>query len=451
MRNLITITLVVIVFALISCADDFLDVNRDKKVVIPRTIEDYQSLLDFVTVMNTNAGFLLGEISSDDYYLRPERWAQIPTVTDKNGYIWEPELYQGEESYDWNRSYSRVLYANTVLEGLETLDNKSDEMGRNVKGTALFHRSYAFYLLSALFSDVYRKESAATELGIPLKVGTDITVHVPRATIQETYDKIVGDLKLAVSLLPERTDLKIRPNKAAAYSLLARCFLQMDDFANAFLYSDSAFVTSDGLLNYNDINMSPTFPFPRYNKEVIFADVNANSIAISSSYLNVDTNLYGSYDEADLRKDGFFYDYAGNKAFRGSYDGSSRFFIGLTTGEMLLIRAEASLRLGNDSKASEDLNTLLQHRYKTGQFERVDLTDHADLLSKILLEKRKETVFRGVRWTELKRLNKDPKTNTILKRVINNDRYELKPNDNRYIMPIPDNAINLGGIQQNER
>ena len=436
-----------------SCSNDFLDMNRNKKVIVPNSVEDYQAILDYLTIMNTGAGFILGEISTDDYYIHSEKWEQIPTVLDKNGYVWARDIFEGENSYDWNRSYARVLYANTVLEGLEKLKetHEKDILLNNVKGSSLFHRSYAFYHLSILFSDVYRKGTGNESLGIPLRETSDISKSIKRATVQEGYDKIIKDLKLSVILLPDETTLKIRPNKASAQALLARCFLQIEDYQNAFLYADSAFKFTSGLMDYNDINVDLSYPFPRYNKEVIFSDVNANSIAISSSYLNVDTTLYNSYDDLDLRKKGFFYNYAGNRAFKGSYDGSSLFFTGLTSSEMLFIRAESNLRLGNSEKALEDLNLLMKNRYQKGKFADIIILDRDQLLKKILVEKRKETIFRGIRWSDLRRLNKDPNTSTVLKRNIRGEIYELLPNDKRYIMPIPDIAVNIGALQQNER
>jgi hypothetical protein len=77
--------------------------------------------------------------------------------------------------------------------------------------------------------------------------------------------------------------------------------------------------------------------------------------------------------------------------------------------------------------------------------------DAEDALRKVLLERRKELVFRAIRWTDLRRLNKDPRFATTLRRVVLGQEYLLPPNDNRYVYPIPTNEIEASGVPQNPR
>lgn len=451
MKTFINRVAIIIILLSSACNEAFLDLNRNKKMVVPNSIEDYQALLDYATIMNTGAGYTLAETSTDDYYVPSDMWEQMSSASAKNAYIWNADIYEGEQGYDWNRAYSRVMYANTVIEGLEKLQDKESQSWRNVKGAALFYRSYAFYLLSTLFSETYKTETASMDLGIPLRLSSDISIKYERATVEESYNRIIDDLKRAALILPLKSDLKIRPTKAAAHGILARCYLQMNDYENAFLYADSSFKASGDLMDYNEIDVTAPYPFPRYNKEVIFSDVSAITTPISRTHLNVDSGLYNAYDDLDLRKTGFFYVYAENLTFKGSYDGSNNFFVGLTAGEMLLIRAETRARLGDNDNALVDLNLLRKNRYIANEYEAIVINNQEELIERILLEKRKELIFRGVRWTELKRLNKDVKTTKILIRQIKDRTYELHPNDKRYVFPIPDDAVSLGGIEQNER
>ncbi|HCL05345.1 MAG TPA: hypothetical protein DHW64_05015 [Chitinophagaceae bacterium] len=96
------------------------------------------------------------------------------------------------------------------------------------------------------------------------------------------------------------------------------------------------------------------------------------------------------------------------------------------------------------------MNTLLQKRWRTGTFTPVTAANAADALNKIIAERRKELVWRGLRWQDLKRFNKQG-ANIRLQRILGTDNYLLEPGSNKYIFPIPQEEISLSGIIQNTR
>jgi hypothetical protein len=159
-----------------------------------------------------------------------------------------------------------------------------------------------------------------------------------------------------------------------------------------------------------------------------------------------------TYDQNDLRLTYFFRPASSGTGlyFRGSYD-SNNDYSGIATDEIYLIRAECSARAGNLQPALSDLNALLKNRYVTGQFVPLTLTNEDALLRRILLEREKELFFRGLRWTDLRRLNKEAEFMKTVTHVINGVTYTLPPNDKRYALPIPDQEIQLTGIPQNIR
>jgi len=65
------------------------------------------------------------------------------------------------------------------------------------------------------------------------------------------------------------------------------------------------------------------------------------------------------------------------------------------------------------------------------------------------LERRKELIFRGLRWSDLRRLNMDTRFAVTLKRKVNNKEFLLLPKDARYTLQIPISVIKSSGIQQN--
>src|SRR3546814_17453648 len=139
----------------------------------------------------------------------------------------------------------------------------------------------------------------------------------------------------------------------------------------------------------------------------------------------------------------------GTMYFRGSYHQSSVPFSGLATDEVYLIRAECYARTGNVAAAMEDVNTLLEKRWKAGTFFPFSAQTAEEALSFILKERRKELVLRGLRWSGLRSLNKDASFSVTLTRKLNGETITLLPGALRYVFPIPDNIIKLTVIKQN--
>jgi hypothetical protein len=143
----------------------------------------------------------------------------------------------------------------------------------------------------------------------------------------------------------------------------------------------------------------------------------------------------------------------GSYTVKGSYDGvyGGALFMGIATDEIYLIRAECRARNQNKEGAMEDLNTLLSKRIKKNSFVNRNADDWQEALDLILTERRKELVFRGSRWTDIKRLNKESRYALTLKRLLNGNLYELEPGDQRFAYLIPTIVITRSGMAQNDR
>ena len=93
----------------------------------------------------------------------------------------------------------------------------------------------------------------------------------------------------------------------------------------------------------------------------------------------------------------------------------------------------------------------MEKRYVTGKYTNISTTDEMEALRIVLQERRKELLMRGIRWSDLRRLNLNEATSKKLIRILNNQQYELNPNSPNYVLPIQDNVIQLSGIEQNPR
>jgi len=431
----------------------FLDARPDSSISIPTSIGDCQALMDNDNVMNGyGAGYpSLGETGSDDYYVNNTFYAQY-TPTDRNAVIWAADTYTDGEVNDWDLPYRTVLYSNVVLEALGKLQPTANELDsfNNAQGSAFFFRGFAYFQLTQIFTKPYYDDgtAAADPLGLPLRKTTDIEEKFTRDSLLNTYNQIINDLSAAIPLLPNIPASITRPSRAAAYSMLARVYLSMRKYANALLYADSCLQIKHTLMDYNDAIPGGALPFTRTNPEVILGAAMSSSgpCAISRSF--TDSLLLASYQSNDKRKTLFF-----NKGrFIGVYDEDGYTFCGLATDEMYLTRAECYARTGNIDAAMNDLDSLMIKRMSTGAFTPYTATDANDALQQILQERRKELLYRGLRWTDLRRLNLDASTATTLTRTVAGTIYTLPPNDPRYVYQIPAEVItfNMPNMQQND-
>ena len=106
-----------------------------------------------------------------------------------------------------------------------------------------------------------------------------------------------------------------------------------------------------------------------------------------------------------------------------------------------MIKAECSARAGNVADAMTYLNTLLRKRYVTGTYVDKTAASADEALRIVLTERRKELLMHGQRWSDLRRLNKDPRFAKTITRVVKGQTYTLQPNSLQYTLPIPDDVI----------
>lgn len=410
-------------------------------------------------VMNSYSGHELGTLGADEFYVMDNFWATYTNVPyQKNAYIWAEDVYQPDETVpDWDRAYLRILYSNTVLDGLEEITPATSdvEAWNNARGSALFYRAFTYYQMAQLFCEKYDHALSRQQLGLPLRLTADITLHVPRASLYDTYALIIRDLEEAFNLLPIEPLSKFRPSRPAVLALFARIHLQLEDYENAKRYADGYLSYKNELLDFSNLDVERTTfnifdNIRESNPELVFSCYYAGSF---SGYWNMvmSPELLSLYPLGDVRKQAYFHLYNNNLIFRGSYSANGAFFTGLATDEVLLIHAETSARLGLANEARSSLQKLEDNRVNEGHRRNFDVLSNEELLDLILLERRKELVFRGTRWEDLRRLNTDERYQIVLSRELGGQSYHLYPNDNRYVWPIPKNAVDLGGYEQNKR
>lgn len=435
---------------LISSCRKYLDAKPDKALVVPSTLADIRALLDNPSVMNSKGPFS-DEALADNYFLPPAAYQ----AAGNNGrllYTWSLSDYTLTTS-DWSLAYEAVYYSNIALENLtniqRTESNKSE--WDNIMGMALLFRARSFLHAAFIYAKTYDESTAESDLGIVIRTSTDFNIPSARTTVKRTYDQVISDIKIASGLLPEVSPHPMRPAKVAAYGLLSRAYLSMRKYDSCFKYADLCLQFYSQLMDYNTISVAPTVTrsFSIFNPEVIWHQraqpVFSNVI---TTLCRADSLLYQSYETNDLRKNLFWLQRPDGYQFRGSYNGNADHFNGIATDEIYLMRAECLARSGRTDEAMSDLNKLLIHRWKTGAFSELTANNADDALRMILTERRKELVFRGLRWMDIKRLNKEA-ANISIVRIVNGNTFTLPPNDNRFALALPSDLIAMWGLLQN--
>lgn len=449
MKIIKLLSLSLLLFLVQGCKK-YLEEKSDKSLVVIKSLADLQGLLDNKTIMNLNTpGF--GETSNDDYFVTLNAYNSFGDI-DKRAYSWRLENYNFQN--DWGLTYNAVYNANYCIEHVGDIERNARNATDwdNIIGSAYFYRGFCFLNLAWEYAKAYDEDSADVDLGIVLRMGTDFNIPSVRANVRQTYEQIIYDLKESVKYLADNPTHPMRPSKAASYAAIARAYLSMRKYDSTFKYANLSLNIKSDLLDYNSGEVNPTsnVPFKPFNQEIIFYTTESGNYTPKFSfYALADSNLYSQYNDNDLRKKVFYYSNGGYKSFKGSYgSGMYIFFSGIATDEMYLTRAEALARLGKFTEGMNELNTLLSKRFKIGMFVPLAASNSEEAINIILTERRKELTMRGLRWIDIKRLNKEGR-NIILKRIIGNESYSLLPNDKRYALPLPQDIIDITGIQQN--
>jgi len=457
-RSALFVLAVVALATLAGCdkQNEWLEEKTNKSAVVPKTLEDFQALLDNSNqVMNTKFS-TSGLVGSDNIYASPTALASLSEIQ-RNLYLWNKDIFTDGYGYEWATLYAVIANANIVLEGLGNLSSSSPEYN-NIKGAAYFFRAYAFYTLAQVYCKPY-SAIAESDAGLPLRLTADVNTIYQRSSLADTYKQIIADATEAAKNLKLTQQYIMRPNRAAANALIAKASLNKGDYNSALSYAKLALEDHGDLLDYNSsaINMNSANRFKAYgadNPEILFyAETQMYSavLAYAANPVEISGELYGQYKINDLRKD-IFYTLNNGPRFVGSYTGRDRTFCGIATNEVVLIKAECEARNGDFQSAQQTINQLLVKRYKTGAYIPVTFDNKDEALSFVLTERRKELpMVANIRWEDLRRLNLEPQFQKTLTREVNGTLYTLLPNDKRYVLPIPNEEIILSGITQNER
>jgi hypothetical protein len=377
--------------------------------------------------------------------------------------------YNGDATIGlFSQGYAITRRANAVLENIDKFP--AGAFKDNARGEALATRAFIYFDMARVFSKTFENATSADST-MAYVTSTDAKQMPVKESLRGFYQKIATDLTAALPLINTNNGVG-RFNKAAVSGLLSRLYLYMGDFPNCITSSNAALGSSPVLPTRTEF---PSIWSDLTNNGVLFKISNTTLDNINTPGVNyyqtvgglirseyvVDFSLRQLYEATDIRTSSYIQTSLWNGVLQNhiiKYAGRPGQVAGvvdakvLRTAEVLLNRAEAYQRSGNDALALADINLLRANRYSP--YVPVSLTGAA-LLAEILKERRLELAFEGDRFWDLKRRNQPVERNSNFGDRADGTgvRYiftSLQAGNHRFLLPFPSSEINFNpGFKQN--
>lgn len=495
-KSLVQLTIFLSVYFLSSC-NDFLDEAPDNRV----NLDDLDKAAQLLTNAYSVASPAFTETMTDD----TDRWTRGTTIrpAQRQLYLWE-DVTAGPDEQDtpdffWYQTYNAIAHSNEVLAVLESLPYLTDEDKARrdaIESEALLTRAYGHFMLVNLFGEHYSSQSASSDRGVPYitEPETEFIGQYKRRSVASVYEDVEDDLMRGLELVNDNffaNSGKYHFNRNAALAFASRFYLFRRDFVRCIDYSNQ-------LLGANPANFvrdltstefqtasSSVFEYPRLYSS---PDLPSNLLLIRKISLvhltalgfGYERNSYGDLfaanpfdDTTDERENPAFV--KGDNAllparYENLFERSSlnsnvglpyHIYPAFRGEEVLLNRAEAHAFQNNIDEAIADLDVLAERRYSgakqplTVELIKVlfratndpSFTDQLAVLNYVILERRKEFIAQGMRWFDLKRFgfSVDHRLEDDVNITI------LQEDDRRFVLQIPQSAIDVGGLRANPR
>ena len=182
----------------------------------------------------------LTEFPSDDVMI-------VKSTTDNLWYSFNMQHIPGQlnTTYLWFVGYKIILNANNIIEAVEVTESTSAKV-RQLLGEAYYYRAMVHFDLARIFSTP--PSHGLDKPGIIIRTGTSEEDNKARATVGDTYNQIISDLKKAADLMTTRVSNSSEAmkygSKWSALALLSRAYLYMEEWDSAVSYANK--VIDDG-------------------------------------------------------------------------------------------------------------------------------------------------------------------------------------------------------------
>ena len=322
------------------------------------------------------------------------------------GHDYETEL--------WAEGYEGVNMLNMMIMAEPDLPSGVQAEYTQIMGEAYALRGLIFFDMVKMYAQHYTFTADASHPGVPIVLEPDITALPSRNTVGEVYQQAISDFNTGIGMMSQTRDGPYMMTKEAAQALLSRVYLYMGDWSMAVSMADA--VINSGKYSLVEGQAYIDQFAAGASSEAIFEIQNTDTDNRGSDSLGgmYRASGYGDYlpakdlldliDPADLRWQMFVEDplltgiYASHRVNKWPTRSNTDNISVIRLSEVLLNRAEANARLGQDAAAQADLNMI---RQRAGVAD-VTATGQA-LLDAIAIERRIELGYEGHRVHDLMR------------------------------------------------
>ena len=341
----------------------------------------------------------------------------------------------------WGEHYSRINHFNTVLVGIDDAIGGTLVQKKALKAEALLGRSLEYFHLVNEYGKFYDSTTASEDLAVPFVTSNDVTQVVPeRSTVAEIHKHIIDDLNAAIPELPaDNSANRFRGSKAAAYSVLARVYFYAGNYTDAqknaalaLEYSKAAMIDFNGIIPAS--NLISVHPDVIYGRMVIgnalptlefMRSFAGNDLRVRKLYVSGDGYNFTNRNATQ------FFPAAVTPSFTYANSGTS-------VQEMKLIIAECAARSNDLTTALQQLDEVRKNRFAAASYSPFTSNNQEDVLQEVLKERSHELPFTGLRWLDMRRLDKENRVGTV-------HRYDaqgniiatLEPHSEKYTLQIP--------------
>lgn len=429
-----------------------------------------------------------------------------PSLTVNYG-SWDTEYVKDDLQPYFSEEWKKVFVANLVLEYVEEVAVE-DDYKKELIAEAHFIRAYSYFNMVNTFCLPYSSANA-NELGLPIKLSTELESDQYRVTLEETWTFILEELEEGLKLTKEldqnsdSNNKTWRASKIAVQAFAARVYLAINDYANGEKYAQMVLDQYQELVDYNTemsyytrrgrimedgelavVEVDYPYTYLAYDasermawKELLYYRFSYNG---SQNYIP-SAELINKYDQQyDLRYkyhfvEGHTYLLGANgiEGYGPLYDypyyfqfGATNILAGPTTAEMILTKAECQIRQGNWTDGMITVNQLRAVRMDNSapaDMINLDASNQDEALMAVIDERFREMPF-TMRYFDVRRYNNNDVANddVVLKknfypigeRIDNTSApidYTMETKSRKYARPLPTKDIlsSNGTLEQN--